>query len=73
MSATATTAIGRYYPERLTLRVPRGLPHAIEAAARSQLTSPSEYVRRAVLKALNADGIRLKGNGTIASPRTGAA
>jgi hypothetical protein len=57
--ATATPSSGRYYPARLTLRVPRGLPQAIDAAARRGLTSPSEYVRRAVLNALKADGLDL--------------
>ena len=67
MQATATP-IGRY-PDRLTLRVPLGLPQAIEAAARRQLTSPPEYVRRALLNALNVDGVRLGVDGNIETAR----
>jgi hypothetical protein len=66
MSPTPQTSIGGYYPARLTLRVPEGLPQAIEAAARSQLTSPSEYVRRAVLSALKGDGIQVGTDGSVA-------
>jgi hypothetical protein len=62
MTATTSAASGRYR-DRLTLRVPLGLPQAIEAAATRQLTSPAEYVRRALLGALNADGIRLEADG----------
>jgi hypothetical protein len=61
---TAETA-GRF-PDRITLRTPLGLPQAIEAAARRQLTSPSEYVRRALLQALAADGVRLAPDGSVA-------
>jgi hypothetical protein len=63
MSAIATASVR--YPARLTLRAPIGLPQAIEAAARSQMTSPSEYVRRALLRALNADGVHLDADGRI--------
>ena len=63
MPATAT-CIGRY-PDRLTLRVPLGLPQAIEAAARRQLTTPPEYVRRALLQALKGDGVHLGADGEI--------
>jgi hypothetical protein len=65
MSSTTTASTGRYYPERFTLRVPAGLPQAIEVAARGQLTSPSEYVRRAVLRALTADGVHIGTGGNI--------
>jgi hypothetical protein len=65
MSATPTGSVGGYYSARLTLRVPHGVPQAIEAAARRVLTSPSEYVRRAVLNALKADGVHLAADGKI--------
>ena len=68
MPATANP-IGRY-PDRLTLRVPLGLPQAIEAAARRQLTSPPEYVREeALLNALSVDGVRLGADGNIDAVR----
>jgi hypothetical protein len=46
-------------------RGPLGLPQAIEAAARNQLTSPAEYVRRALVRALAADGVHLGADGAI--------
>ena len=64
MSARATPPIPRY-PERLVLRVPLGLSQALEEAARRELTSPTEYARRALLSVLNADGIRLGVDGKI--------
>jgi hypothetical protein len=60
----ATTPIS-HYPDRLTLRVPLGLPQAIEAAARRQLTSPPEYIRRVLLQALKGDGVHLGADGRI--------
>jgi hypothetical protein len=48
-----------YYPDKLRLRVPRGLPAALERAARQQNTSPAEYARQALLRGLAADGVRL--------------
>ena len=69
MSATPNAPIGGYYPARLTLRVPQGLPQAIDAAARRGLTSPSEYIRRAVVNALKADGVHLGANGKIELPK----
>jgi predicted HicB family RNase H-like nuclease len=50
------------YPRKLSVRVPPELPAAVEIAARAQFTSPAEYLRRAVLQALRADGIDLRGN-----------
>ena len=60
---------GGYYPARLTLRVPQGLPQAIDAAARRGLTSPSEYVRRAVVNALKADGVHMGAEGQTKTAR----
>ena len=59
MPATQSTQPHRY-PRRVTLRVPVGLPDALEAAARQQLTSPAEYCRRALIQALRADGVRIE-------------
>jgi hypothetical protein len=58
MSDTAASV--HRYPRKLSLRVPPQLPAAVEAAARRQFTSPAEYLRRAVLQALRADGIDLR-------------
>ena len=48
-----------YYPDKLRLRVPRGLPAALEFAARQRNTSPAEWARQALLRGLAADGVRL--------------
>jgi hypothetical protein len=44
----------------MSLRAPRGLPEAMEFAARQQHTVPAEYCRRAILGALEADGLNLR-------------
>jgi hypothetical protein len=69
MPATQGTPFHRY-PRRMTLRVPVGLPDALEAAARLQLTSPAEYCRRALIRALRADGVRVDADGTITTRPT---
>ena len=48
-----------YYPDKLRQRVPRGLPAALELAARQRNTSPAEWARQALLRGLAADGVRL--------------
>jgi hypothetical protein len=58
MSDTAASV--HRYPRKLSLRVPPELPAAIEIAARANLTSPAEYLRRAIVDALRADGVRLR-------------
>jgi hypothetical protein len=63
----ADTASSRF-PERVQIRSPRGLPRAIELAARRQHTVPAEYCRRAILGALQADGVRLLPDGEIEGP-----
>jgi predicted HicB family RNase H-like nuclease len=55
-----TAAAVHRFPRKLSLRVPPELPAAVEVAARAQFTSPAEYLRRAVLQALRADGIDLR-------------
>jgi hypothetical protein len=62
----------RRFPEAVRVRVPRGFPAAVEMAARLQLTSPSEYLRRAVLHALRADGVHLDADGRVETADTGA-
>ena len=56
-----------YYPARMALRVPAEMQEAVSVAARLQLTSPSEYLRRAVLAALKTDGVRLGADGRLTS------
>jgi hypothetical protein len=54
-----TTASVHRYPRKLSLRVPPELPAAIEIAARANLTSPADYLRRVIVHALRTDGVRL--------------
>ena len=48
------------FPEALRLRVPRGMPAAVEAAARKHHTSSPEWVRQLLLRGLAAEGLRLR-------------
>ena len=57
----------RRFPQMIRARVPAGLPAALALAARAQLTSPCEYLRRAVVRALQADGVHLDAEGRIAT------
>lgn len=54
----ATDASVRF-PVRIGLRVPRGMPAAVEIAAKQRHTSPSEWARQALLRGLEAEGVRL--------------
>lgn len=55
----ATDHATGYYPARIALRIPAEMQEAVTVAARLALTSPSEYLRRAVLAALRTDGVKL--------------
>jgi hypothetical protein len=48
------------FPEDLRVKAPRGALAAIAAAAQLKHTSRSEYVRQAILRCLDADGVRLR-------------
>jgi len=48
------------YPNNLCVRVPNGLPKAIQAAAAKNATNPSEWTRQVLLKALRREGLRLR-------------
>ena len=48
------------FPENLRVKAPRGAKAAIAAAAERRHTSYAEYVRQALLRSLEADGIRLR-------------
>jgi hypothetical protein len=47
------------FPEDLRIEAPRGARAAVAAAAELKNTSHSEYVRQALLRCLEADGVRL--------------
>jgi hypothetical protein len=74
MSAPQATVARRhdYYPARMALRIPAEMQEAVTVAARMQFTSPSEYLRRAVLLALRTDGVRLGADGRVETNDTGA-
>ena len=66
MSATAAvrkTGTPRF-PERLQFRCPPVLTAALAAAAGKEMTTASNYVRRAVVSRLREDGYQLKDNAT---------
>jgi hypothetical protein len=48
-----------HFPDSLRLRVPRGLPSAVQQAAKQHHTTPAEWARQALLRGLEADGVRL--------------
>ena len=48
-----------HFPHAIRLPLPRGMPAALERAARHQITSPAEYARQTLLRGLAADGVRL--------------
>lgn len=45
------------FPARIEIRAPKNFPAALARAADSDLTTVSEYARRAILNQLRADGI----------------
>ena len=48
------------FPEDLRVKAPRGAKAAIAAAAERRHTSHSKYVRQALLRSIEADGVRLR-------------
>lgn len=44
------------FPDRLQVRCPPALTTMLEAAAAREMSTPSDYVRRAVASRLRADG-----------------
>ena len=52
------------FPEDLRVKAPRGARAAIAAAAQLKHTTHSEYVRQALLRCLEADGVKLR-RGTV--------
>ena len=54
-----------HYPEKMRLRLPRGMPEALALAA-----APSEWVRQALLRSLAAEGVSLRdGAAAVCEPR----
>jgi hypothetical protein len=49
----------------MRVRVPRGLPAAVQAAASRQCTTPSDFVRRAIVQAVKRAGVELCPDGRI--------
>jgi predicted HicB family RNase H-like nuclease len=48
-----------HFSAKLRLRVPQGLPEALQIAARQRHTTPAEWARQALLRSLEAQGVRL--------------
>ena len=48
------------FPEDFRVKAPRGFNEAVRAAARRQHTTRAEYARRALLRSIEADGVRLR-------------
>jgi hypothetical protein len=48
------------FPDLLRLRVPNGLRGAIDLAARQRHTTAPEWARQALIRALEAQGVRLR-------------
>ena len=48
------------FPEDLRVKAPRGAGNAIEIAASKRNTTKAEWVRQAVLRGLEADGVKLR-------------
>jgi hypothetical protein len=48
-----------HYPDKIRLRVPRGLPDALRLAAAQRHTTPAEWARQALLRGLEAQGVQL--------------
>jgi hypothetical protein len=52
-----------HYPEKMRLRLPRGMPEALALAAGQHHTTPSEWVRQTLLRGLQADGVSIREGG----------
>jgi hypothetical protein len=49
-----------HFPDSMRLRVPRGLPAAVQQAARQRHTTPAEWARQALIRELEVDGLCLR-------------
>jgi hypothetical protein len=59
-STSEFTAMQVHFPDSLRLRVPRGMPAAVQQAAKQRHTTPAEWARQALLRGLEADGVQLR-------------
>ena len=59
-----------HFPASLRLRVPEGLPEALQQAARQRHTTPAEGARQALLKGLAQEGVQLSVAQTREAPRS---
>jgi hypothetical protein len=59
-----------HYPEKMRLRLPRGMPEAVALAAGQHHTTPAEWARRALLRCLQTDGVCLSHGLAVRSPST---
>jgi hypothetical protein len=48
------------FPEDFRVKAPLGFNEAVRAAARQQHMTRAEYARRALLRSIEADGVRLR-------------
>ena len=48
-----------HFPDKLRLRVPRGLPAALRIAATQRHATPAEWVRQTLLRGLAAESVLL--------------
>ena len=60
-----------HFPASLRLRVPEGLPEALQQAARQRHTTPAEWARQALLRGLEAEGVCLATTRADPNPRDG--
>jgi hypothetical protein len=59
-----------HYPEKMRLRLPRGMPKALALAAGQHHTTPTEWARQALLRGLQADGVCLRDGHAAANQNT---
>ena len=50
----------RFFPEDFRVKAPLGFNAAVRAAAQRQHITRAEYARRALLRSIEADGVRLR-------------
>ena len=62
-----------HLPAKMRVRVPRGLPAAVQAAASREFTTPSDFVRRAIVEAVRTAGIELSADGKVENRAGGSA
>ena len=58
-----------HYPEKMRLRLPRGMPAALALAAGQHHTTPAEWTRRALLRSLEADGVCIRDGAPLRSTK----